>query len=259
MEIVNDIQETVMKTYVVNMLKDESKRTNMIEQLESYPELDYEIFAAIEGRKLSSIQRAECISPKFKERYGKIATLPAAGCSLSHYEIYKSIVEQGINYALILEDDAILSPGIYSINKISRVLENDMPIAILLTPDFWYTTNSKRDQIDNNHILVELTDGYMTSGYLINQAGAKLLLDRLYPIQYTADAWSIFMSFGLKLYGIVPHIVSFPDGIGEIGQSQLLIEETKVQKLRHIVGRFKSRLYSVVRYIKGVRKSEKIW
>lgn len=247
-----------MKTYVVNMTKDIQKRTEIERQLKLHPELDYQVWEAVEGRKLSEEEQTRLILPEFKIRYGRHASLPAAGCSLSHIGIYKDIISSRTQYALILEDDAILS-GDLKLDSISELLDTDTPIAILLTSDFWYHKKNKVKTIDGLHEVFEVVEGYMTSGYLINRAAAELLLRYIFPVQYTADSWSIFMTFGLKLLGVVPHLISFPDGVGEIGISQLKQDEPYYMKIRHKLGRLKAAIHQTINYMMGVRKSSKLW
>ncbi len=245
------------KTYIVNMLKDVGKKTTMEAQLASHSELDWQFQQAVEGRKLTLAQQAEMILPAFEERYGRSATLPAAGCSLSHINIYRDIVANDISHALILEDDARLQPDLH-IDKIKGLLDTDRPVAVLLTSDFWYT-NTPVSKIDGKHSIFPVYDGYMTSGYMINKAGAKLLLEHIFPVQYTADAWKIFITFGLNLYGVVPHIISYPDGLGEIGRSQLTKKEPLILKIRHILGRQKARLNYYMLMLRGIRHSARKW
>lgn len=245
------------KTYVVNMLKDVGKKAAMESQLAYHPELDWQFWVAVEGRKLTPEQQAEMILPAFKERYGKNATLPAAGCSLSHISIYRDMVANNINHALILEDDARLQPDLH-LDKIKGLLETDSPVAVLLTSDFWYT-NTTITKIDNKHSIFPVYDGYMTSGYMINKAAARLLAEHIYPVQYTADAWKIFISFGLHLFGVVPHMISYPEGLGEIGRSQRNNDEPIILKIRHFCGRQKAKLYSSLLYLRGYRHSARMW
>lgn len=244
------------KTYVVNMQKDVGKKTAMEAQLAFHPELDWQFWVAVEGRKLTPEQQAEMILPAFKERYGKSATLPAAGCSLSHISIYRDMVANDISHALILEDDARLQPDLH-LDKIKDMLETDRPVAILLTSDFWYT-NTPITKIDSKHSIFPVYDGYMTSGYMINKAAAQLLIKHIYPVQYTADAWKIFISLGLNLYGITPHIISFPDGIGELGAAGNN-PNTTWQKLRSKLIIFILEIIFIKKYIQGCRKSRKKW
>lgn len=244
------------KTYIVNMLKDVGKKATMEEQMKSHPELDWQIWEAVEGRKLTPEQQNEMILPVFKERYGKSATLPAAGCSLSHIGIYRDMIANDISHALILEDDARLQSDLH-LDKIRRLLETDRPVAVLLTSDFWYT-NKLVSKIDGKHSIFPVYEAYMTSGYMINKACAKLLLEHIYPVQYTADAWKIFISFGVNLYGVVPHIISFPDGVGELGSAGNN-PTSPWQKLRSKLIMMVFEILFLRKYFKGCRKSRKKW
>lgn len=246
-----------IKTYIINMEKDTQKRELIEAQLKSHPELDWQIWRAIEGRRLSEEEQKEMILPDFYKRYGRNATLPAAGCSLSHIAIYKDIIEKKTPYALILEDDAILSDDL-KLQKIESLLDTCKPAAILLTSDFWYREENKISEVDSNHNIYQLSDGFMTSGYAINLAAAELLLPKIYPVQYTADAWSTFIKYGLNLYGIVPHIVSYPDGYGEIGLSQRE-NMTVFERFRSIAVYFYIRLIWVNAYLQGNKRSRKQW
>ena len=98
----------------------------------------------------------------------------------------------------------------------------------------------------------------MTSGYAVNIAAVKLILPKIFPVQFTADAWRTFVSFGVKLYGIVPHVISYPDGYGEIGMSQH-VHKTINEKVRSYIVYIYICYLWVVSYMKGYRKSLKRW
>lgn len=247
-----------MKTYVINMLKDTCKRAAMELQLADHPELEYKIWEAVEGRQLTEQEQERDILPDFRIRYGKNATLPAAGCSLSHICVYNDIIKSNTPYALILEDDAILLNDL-KLNSLIDLLSSTKPIAILLTPDFWYHKRSIILEIDSMLNVYEVCEGYMTSGYLINKKGAELLARLNYPVQYTADDWSIFKAKGLTLYGVVPHLVSFPDGLGEIGLSIKNTPHSLLQKIHNTFALLYVRSLSLVKYMRGFRKSKKEW
>lgn len=246
-----------MKTYVVNMEKDTQKRTRIEAQLVNHPELEYQIWKAVEGRKLSEQEQKEMVRPEFYSRYGRNATLPAIGCALSHIGIYRDMISTHTRYALVLEDDAILSSDL-KLDYICKMLDTEEPVAILLTPDFWYQKNIEKLKVDSIYNIYRLNDGYMTSGYAINLAAAKLILPKLFPVQFTADAWSAFISYGVKLYGIVPHVISYPDGYGEIGMSQHT-HKTIYEKVRYPIVYVYIRFLWAISYIKGYRRSLKKW
>lgn len=246
-----------MKTYVVNLLKDKAKRAEIERQLANHPELEYQIWNAVEGKKLTEQEQKEMILPEFFNRYGRDATLPAVGCSLSHYYIYKDIVATNSKYALVLEDDAILSPNL-KVDDFLSLLDSNEPIAILLTSDFMYFKSDIIKQIDKTHKIFKVDYGYMTSGYLINNKAAYLLSENIFPIRYTADAWKEFIDMGIVLYGVVPHLISFPDGLGEIGQAS--------NHTKGLIGRIKATIISIYiklihlnSCLKGEKWSSKKW
>ena len=73
-----------MKTFIINMAKDIAKRAAIEAQLEKYPELDYEIFPAVEGAKLSGEKLIEYGYEAFLNKYVSFGTLPSFGCSIPH-------------------------------------------------------------------------------------------------------------------------------------------------------------------------------
>ncbi len=251
-----------MTTYVINMEKDVEKRAQIESQLSEQTDLNYKIIKAVEGRKLTKeeIDRLADMH-EFKTRYNTFATLPALGCSLSHYFLYQLIAESEDHCALILEDDALLSPDLKSsIPKVERFLNSDEPVAILLTPEFSYSPTSAI-KLDDNLNIHPLSDGIMTSGYYINKAAAKLLAGHLMPIRYLADAWKDFVAVGLKLYGIVPHLISYPEGMGEIGLSQHTNNnKTQWEEIRYKLAKIKGKIWEFLFvYLKGQKRSPKKW
>lgn len=249
-----------MKTYIINMAKDTAKRAAIEAQLKKYPELDYEIFPAVEGMKLSDEELIEYGYDAFFNKYVSFGTLPAFGCSISHYLLYKKIAADNLDFALILEDDAILSQQLKKkLPSIKEYINSfECPVIVLLTPDFLYKKKEKTT-IDNAISITKVRQGYMTSGYIINREAALLLSTKLFPIKYLADEWGEFIKMGLNLYGTIPHLISYPDGLGEIGKSQHHKKENWLLRVRHIAGQLKWRLQYALRYINGYRKSKRKW
>ena len=246
------------------MEKDFEKRKSISCQLEKTTKLDWHIVTACEGKKLSSEELENYGYNKFKIKYGRVGTLPAFGCSISHWQLYKKIAKESIPVSLVLEDDALICEDTEKVvEDIAHILDKtSQPIVVLLTPDFIY--NSKLSAIrqlhgNNIYMLRDITTGYMTSGYLLNLAAAELLAEKLFPINYIADCWSDFHKFGLHLMGVVPHVVSYSGELGEIGWSQHPENEPMALIIRHKLGRLKALINAFIRYAKGYRKSAKKW
>lgn len=257
--------ENKITTFVVNMEKDFEKRKSISLQLKKTKLLDWHIISACEGKRLSSEELKSYGFESFKTKYGSFGTLPAFGCSISHWQLYKKIVEENISVALILEDDALICEDTEKVaSDIAQWLNTkSLPIAILLTPDFIFHNKSKAilQSASNKveYVLRNITTGYMTSGYMLNLAAAKLLAEKLFPINYIADCWSDFHKFGLHLMGVGPHVVSYSGELGEIGRSQHSENEPMILRIRHKLGRLKAQINGLVKYAKGYRKSEKKW
>lgn len=244
-----------LKTFVVNMTRDVDKRNHMIQLLSRHPYLDYEVFPATEGAGLTKEElSAACDWHFFEEKNTFRATLPALGCSLSHIRIYREVAKH-YDWALVLEDDASIQNCISTyIKSIIDYLETmDAPVVVLLTPGFGYYLQDKIFESDAGK-LYRLKSGQMTSGYLINRRGSQLLAEKLMPVKYLADDWSQFIRMGLQLYGVVPHLISYPLEEGEIGLSQIApkISETYWVKL-------KQRIFWRLRYCIGYRLSLRNW
>ena len=128
----------MIKTYILKMEKDVQKRATSESQLNKQKNLDINFFKAIEGKKLTEKELLTQVDmQKMKKRYNNFATLPAIGCALSHWNIYNQITLQKDKYALIFEDDALLSEDLSDkIKKVESFLLTDNPVAILFTPEF---------------------------------------------------------------------------------------------------------------------------
>lgn len=249
-----------MKTYIINMAKDVAKREQILSQLKDFPKGDVEIFEACEGRKLTDHELQYFGYLKFKQKYGAFGTLPAFGCSISHFSVYKKVAAEN-DAALILEDDAILSDNLYLKLPILHEYINSLHTAsaILLTPEFIY---NKKDlfTIDNNTIQVtKVKSGCMTTGYIINAEAAKLFSAELFPIRYLADEWREFIKMGLSLYGVVPHMVSYSGELGEIGMSQIGQKKTILNKIHFFLGGIKAKAEYMLQSLKGYRISKRLW
>lgn len=248
-----------IKTYVINMKKDVEKRLKIESQLKQHPYLDFEIFTAIEGGKLSDEEKTnKCDLALFNEKYGFGATLPALGCSLSHYNLYIKIFQSEDDFALVLEDDALIGKEIeIIINELKEQLIDKEPKVILLTPEFRYNIKGQTFTHPKFQLYKNIS-GIMTSGYLINKNGAKLLVDNLLPIRFLADDYNAFKSFGLNVYGIVPHFISYPNEMGEIGKS-VWEKQPLLTKLKRPLGKLKIKYLDWKNHKNGIYKSKKLW
>ena len=106
-----------LKFYVVNLKRATERRQKMAEHLAQFG-VDFEFFEATDGRALTEQEQAlvgttdQVILTMAGGRKCLVEDkmIPAeVGCALSHLRLYQHILDQGVERAVILEDDTVLN------------------------------------------------------------------------------------------------------------------------------------------------------
>jgi len=185
-----------------------------MEKICKHFELQYHFIEAINGKNLN--QKTICkVYDKTKtiQHIGRELAYSEIGCALSHISIYKKIIDEGIDKAIILEDDIFIQEEYLSILDSLNTFPNNWELILLghhrgsnkykkIKPSFWDQT-----KITPKHKLVRPVQlAFGSYGYLLNYKGAKRLLKELStfnkPIDhYTGDEEHI------NMYAILPSII----------------------------------------------------
>ena len=186
-----------MHAYVVNMARSLDRRAHITRELEK-TSVDYEIVTAVDGRELDLADTA-LIAPSF------VATglFPAgsAGCALSHLSIYRKIVEDGLDVALILEDDVLLPAdldklatevGQHLTGAEAALLSVDCPDPVQLSRAGAVPLSGGRQLA----LPIDLTQPRSTGAYLITREACERRIKLVLPIRANADAWPFFYREG---------------------------------------------------------------
>ncbi|MBA0165890.1 MULTISPECIES: glycosyltransferase family 25 protein [Pectobacterium] len=187
-----------MKAFVVNLERDKIKR-NKVESECRKAGLDYEIFNAVDGRVLGKNE----IDAKVHHVSIKYLSKGEIGCSLSHQKIYKKILDDNIDYALILEDDVEISNSIGNfLDLFSKSDKKNQGDVFLLYPSGVKIIN-KKIKISKDFVFYEAYNSSCTHGYIISKKGAKKLANINDPVILPADAWLWFYQISLlKVYSL---------------------------------------------------------
>ena len=240
-----------MKTYVINLEDAVARKQYMQEQLEKLPLLSPEFIAAVDGRKMTEQEQKQVFDiKKFEERYSRKVRSGEIGCTLSHQKCYQKLVDSVEEYALILEDDAVLNDYYQNciVNDICPLLQVDIPQIVLLSGRYWYF---KSQRLSENYRIAEVYDALQTHAYVINRSAAKLLIEA-YPFIY-ADDWWYIRNKGIRIRAILPHLVDqivseqYPTQISEGGE-QYLKRITWKRMKRHFHFKILKFLSSIGRY-----------
>ncbi|CAG8810045.1 33802_t:CDS:1, partial [Racocetra persica] len=145
--------------YVVN-LEYRIDRHEKMEVLGKYLGLDLDFFKAVSRLSKSNL------------------TVGAKACYLSHYRIFESIVKNGYENALILEDDVDMEVNITDImTEVHHNLPNDWDMLYLGHCDEWDSNYFKTNL--TVHILHTTGHPKCTHAYAVSAKGAKKLIEKL--------------------------------------------------------------------------------
>lgn len=172
------------KVFVIN-LPERSERLNGFNQSYSL-HTPYEIKKGINGNLLN-IEHLKEIGVLGTDLDNDIPSMGSIGCYLSHYEIWKQIVYEDINIAIVFEDDTIFE---------EKITENDITSRILELPENWDIyiigrphTRLETEKVNGSRDIVRVTTFYGSHAYVINKRGADKCINnqKVFPIRKQID------------------------------------------------------------------------
>ncbi|KAK5931058.1 hypothetical protein CgunFtcFv8_027240 [Champsocephalus gunnari] len=170
------------KIILVNLKRRLDRRTRMLKTMSSLG-LHTVLEEAVDGKALNSSQLQALgieMMPGYKDPYsGRVLTRGEIGCFLSHYSIWKQVVENGIPKVLVLEDDVRFEPRFK--RRIQSIMDD--VVKTQLDWDLIYVGRKRmqvqqpEQSVDGVNNLVKADYSYWTLGYALSLQGAKKLLD----------------------------------------------------------------------------------
>jgi glycosyl transferase family 25 len=224
-----------MKVFVINLEHEYERRKSVEKQLVKY-NIDYSIMPAVNGKDLSDEEVSEKCDMQAVSKNPLWLSRGAIGCFLSHLNLYQKIVKEKLDVAVILEDDVIISDSFPStLEKIQNSIKPDE--VIMLYYQSWQPLKLLSDSEQNLgecsiYQPQDINQIITTGGYVITHNVAKNFLEKVYPIDVSADSWGVFHRRGILsnircVYPRVVNVLPFKSSIEYI-KSPLL---SKVSKL----------------------------
>jgi glycosyl transferase, family 25 len=188
-----------MKVFLVNLDRSPDRLAYMHEQAQRCG-LEFERLSAVDGRTMEI--------PFLGSTFADYLSPGERGCYASHLLFCKKIIDLGLPYAMVIEDDAILSA-------------DTLPVAeraVATAPknwDFIHLAGLTRHatatvaHLDNAHRLVWYSrrPPFNSAGYLMSAAGAaKFLAARHRVVPNDADVRRQGV-FKMNVYGIEPRVI----------------------------------------------------
>jgi glycosyl transferase, family 25 len=222
--------------YVINLARSLDRRAHIIGELKNTG-LDYEIITAVDGRELdpSDLSNPAIVDPSLTTRIG----LPAGavggiqagtvGAALSHLSVYRKIIEDELDKALVLEDDIILSADIGSLVDTVADQLTGAEVALLSyeSPDPCRMSIEGSTHLPSSRLLALPIDiRWLSSAgaYVITREACERMVKSMLPLRIQADGWWFYYREGVldRVRCVVPQPVhKNPKLISTIGSYSL--------------------------------------
>ncbi len=101
----------MISVFVISLPDCRDRRTRISAALDGLG-LPFEFFDAVDGRQGFPPERESEIDRTEAWRKGNFLTDAEFACALSHIDVYRRIVSENIDHALVLEDDVIPQPDL---------------------------------------------------------------------------------------------------------------------------------------------------
>lgn len=166
----------INKTFIINLSHDINRKNDMIEKLKKTNLKNFEFFNAINGETDLSKYEFEVLHNWNDFFLNRPITVGEIGCALSHYNIWKYIVDNNINKTLILEDDVIFKSNFNKMLDIVEKIEFNYDILFLSRKPL-NAYFKGMDEIAINDFIVECKSSYNLHSYIITYECAKILIN----------------------------------------------------------------------------------
>lgn len=225
------------KIILVNLKRRLDRRTRMLKTMSSLG-LHTVLEEAVDGKALNSSQLQALgieMMPGYKDPYsGRVLTRGEIGCFLSHYSIWKQVVEKGIPKVLVLEDDVRFEPRFK--RRIQSIMDDvdktQLDWDLIYVGRKRMQVQQPEQSVDGVNNLVKADYSYWTLGYALSLQGAKKLLDakplskmlpvdEYLPVMFNKHPNTAFMTHfeprDLKAFSVEPLLIYPTHYTGEPG------------------------------------------
>jgi glycosyl transferase, family 25 len=179
--------------YVINLARSPERRAHITAELNKAG-VDYEVVTGVEGRDLN-LHDAGTIDPVLFTRSSWPAGM--AGCALSHLRVYQKILADGLDQAIVLEDDITVPADLGGLaEEVGRHLTGAE--VALLNYDSKQTCYMSRDgavALSSGRQLVlpiDVRAPGSSAGYVVTRKACERMDASMLPVRASPDDWWFF-------------------------------------------------------------------
>jgi glycosyl transferase family 25 len=186
-----------MHTYVINLARSPERREHITAELRN-ARIDYEIVTGVDGRDLD-LSDTSIVDPALFER----SEFPSgmAGCALSHLLVYRRILADGADAAVVLEDDVSLSPDLESLADAvgSNLSGADLALLHYDNADPIQISRENSVTLPGSPLLampLDVRQPGSSAAYVITREACERMVEAVLPVRASPDDWWFFYREG---------------------------------------------------------------
>jgi len=186
----------VVHVYVINLARAPERRKHVTAELKKAG-VSYQILEGIDGRDLDLADPAT-VAPSLLTSFPFPAGV--AGCALSHLRAYQAILADGLDSALVLEDDVILPAGLGNLIDAVADQMTEAEVALLNYERVRRMSLKGSTGLPSDRLLalpLDVRQPTSAAAYLITRKACERMSQQMPPVQVEADTWAFFYQQGL--------------------------------------------------------------
>lgn len=186
-----------MHAYVINLARSADRRANIVAEL-AKTGLEYDIVTAVDGRTIDVCDR-KIVDPSLPTK-GELEA-GTVGAALSHLRVYEKVIEDGLDTALVLEDDLILPADLDSLAEAVAAQLAGAEVALLSydSPDPCRMSTSEAAAMPGDRVLalpIDIHQPRSGGAYVITREACERMIKCVLPVRVQADTWAFFYDLG---------------------------------------------------------------
>jgi glycosyl transferase, family 25 len=186
-----------VRAYVINLARSSERRGHMQAEL-AKAGLEYRFVTAVDDRELD-LRGSEIVHHSYFERSdwrpGRI------GNGLSHLRVYEQMLEDGLDRALVLEDDVTLSPGLgVVLDALSgHLVGAEVALLHFDSHNMCELSREGAQRLPGSRLLalpIDISAPVGAAGYVITREACERMSKRVLPVRAHSDDWAHWYNEG---------------------------------------------------------------
>jgi len=221
--------------YCINL----KHRTDLWERFSKQPELQelmkhytFERYEGVNGSSIDiikddriSLRTKRNVKEHIRRDHEELDSAGGVGCYLSHTNVWKKFLERPEEYAIILEDDALLYDGfvedLHRAMKETTLLPQAPDVWFFNRPSEWYYEYKGKPNpltVKEKNLGPWITNTCSaTTGYLISKKGVEKLLETAFPLDMHVDLYTCLAGDLGRIFTVAhKNVIVSPIGIKEM-------------------------------------------